>query len=627
MPRTILDESQIHPAMRERVARTTSTIVHKVQAARASMRCWWSAWRRTRIRARRARRSTPPACLPLPRVRQLLRRMAAAQRAEDVDRLADLSDGLRQGHAGRRRRRPGRLIDSGELQAHARPEPRRAAARCGGCGRRCAPRALRGAGAALCSALAGPARQAAAGAPAAPAGCTAWSTGAVRHAAAPARSGAAAAARSIEIHYVVVPAMARRKLPDPVFFLAGGPGQSAIDAGRPVSRMLARFGQPARHRLRRPARHRPLGAAGLRRRRRSRSRWPSRPTRAPAGARCARCLKQLQALPQGDLGFFTTTLAMQDLDAVRARSAPSASTWSARPTARAPRSSTCASFRSGAARVLDGVAPPDMGCRRASRPTARRRSTRCCGLRRRAGVRRRATRSCAPAWRRCWPSLPRPVSVAHPLTGRDESFMLTRDMLLGAGARRALCAGARRGAAGGDRRGGARALRGAGRAGSAHRRRAAARAGAGHALLGRLRRGRAAAARPPPTAGRGVRRRAWRALYREVCAGWPRGEVPAAFYALPPAPAPTLLLSGGIDPATPPRHGERVAQALGPMARHVVVPNAGHGVLAIGCMRDVVFRFVDAADDAEALARRRRLRARRAAAAGVRAAAAAEARR
>jgi phosphoglycolate phosphatase-like HAD superfamily hydrolase len=62
------------------------------------------------------------------------------------------------------------------------------------------------------------------------------------------------------------------------------------------------------------------------------------------------------------------------------------------------------------------------------------------------------------------------------------------------------------------------------------------------------------------------------------------------------------LRSGGIDPATPPRHGERVVRALGPMARHVVVANAGHGVLAIGCMRDVVFRFIDAASADDALA-------------------------
>ena len=76
-----------------------------------------------------------------------------------------------------------------------------------------------------------------------------------------------------------------------------------------------------------------------------------------------------------------------------------------------------------------------------------------------------------------------------------------------------------------------------------------------------------------------------------------------------------LALSGGIDPATPPRHGERVVRALGPMARHVVVANAGHGVLGIGCMRDVVFRFIDASEDRDALAVDAALRGRRAAAA------------
>jgi len=91
------------------------------------------------------------------------------------------------------------------------------------------------------------------------------------------------------------------------------------------------------------------------------------------------------------------------------------------------------------------------------------------------------------------------------------------------------------------------------------------------------------------------------ALYREVCATWPRGEVPAAFYTVPAVASATLLLSGGLDPVTPPRHGERVSKALGTKARHVVVPNAGHGVMALGCMRDVLFRFVDAAGDDEAL--------------------------
>jgi fermentation-respiration switch protein FrsA (DUF1100 family) len=78
--------------------------------------------------------------------------------------------------------------------------------------------------------------------------------------------------------------------------------------------------------------------------------------------------------------------------------------------------------------------------------------------------------------------------------------------------------------------------------------------------------------------------------------------VPAAFYTIPVSAAPVLLLSGGLDPVTPPRHAERVARALGPKARSVVVANNGHNVTAIACMRDAVFHFVDAATDAEALA-------------------------
>jgi pimeloyl-ACP methyl ester carboxylesterase len=91
------------------------------------------------------------------------------------------------------------------------------------------------------------------------------------------------------------------------------------------------------------------------------------------------------------------------------------------------------------------------------------------------------------------------------------------------------------------------------------------------------------------------------AVYDKVCATWPRGAVPAAFYQLPPAPAATLVLSGGADPVTPPRHGARVAQALGAKARHVVVAQAGHGVMGLACMRDVLFRFIDAPHDDDAL--------------------------
>jgi alpha-beta hydrolase superfamily lysophospholipase len=77
--------------------------------------------------------------------------------------------------------------------------------------------------------------------------------------------------------------------------------------------------------------------------------------------------------------------------------------------------------------------------------------------------------------------------------------------------------------------------------------------------------------------------------------------VPAAFYTVPAAASAVLVLSGGADPVTPPRHGQRVTQALGAKARHVVVPEAGHGVMAMGCMRDVIFKFIDAPSDDAAL--------------------------
>jgi len=91
-------------------------------------------------------------------------------------------------------------------------------------------------------------------------------------------------------------------------------------------------------------------------------------------------------------------------------------------------------------------------------------------------------------------------------------------------------------------------------------------------------------------------------LYRGVCARWPRGAVPAGFYTIPASRSPVLLMSGGLDPVTPPPHARRVAHALGALARTVEVANSGHNVMGLACMRDGVFRFVDADADSAALA-------------------------
>ena len=51
---------------------------------------------------------------------------------------------------------------------------------------------------------------------------------------------------------------------------------------------------------------------------------------------------------------------------------------------------------------------------------------------------------------------------------------------------------------------------------------------------------------------------------------------------------PVLLLSGGID-RPPPRHAQRVADALGAKAGVMIIPNAGHGQLGSGCVPDLLF--------------------------------------
>jgi pimeloyl-ACP methyl ester carboxylesterase len=70
--------------------------------------------------------------------------------------------------------------------------------------------------------------------------------------------------------------------------------------------------------------------------------------------------------------------------------------------------------------------------------------------------------------------------------------------------------------------------------------------------------------------------------FLEMCSVWPRAEVDPAFYEPVSSATPTLLLSGGLDPVTPP-HLAELAQATLPNAVHGVAPGVGHGVIAQDC--------------------------------------------
>jgi len=79
------------------------------------------------------------------------------------------------------------------------------------------------------------------------------------------------------------------------------------------------------------------------------------------------------------------------------------------------------------------------------------------------------------------------------------------------------------------------------------------------------------------------------------CEVWPRGRRPADFNEPVQNDRPVLLLSGEFDPVTPPRYGEQVLSHL-PNGRHLVARGQGHNVMVAGCVPRLMARFVASAD-------------------------------
>ena len=409
----------------------------------------------------------------------------------------------------------------------------------------------------------------------------------------------------IDVHFAVLPALARHKRADPVFFLAGGPGQSAIALAGVLAGQWSRLGarrdlvfvdqrgtgRSAALECSLPDLHRPLAELA---------------DMQAARARLAACRAELAKLPHGDLRHYSTAVAMQDLDAVRRALGAQrinlvGGSYGTRAGLEYMRQFPQAVRRA----VLDGVAPPDMALPLAfgaDTHTAFEAMLAACQAEPACQARHPSLRA---DWQALLASLPRRVSAPHPVTGVEEPFVLTREMALtlvrpalyapplAAGLPHAISQAAR---------GHLAPLVGLGGALGGGRRELRLAEGLHFSVICAEDEPRitpeaaAQAQRETPFAEPNL------ATYREACRDWPRATVPAAFATIGPAPAPTLLLSGGADPATPTRHGERVARALGPKARHVVVEQAGHGVLSIGCLRDAAVRFIQAEDDTAALA-------------------------
>ncbi|MEE8118836.1 MAG: alpha/beta hydrolase [Gammaproteobacteria bacterium] len=80
----------------------------------------------------------------------------------------------------------------------------------------------------------------------------------------------------------------------------------------------------------------------------------------------------------------------------------------------------------------------------------------------------------------------------------------------------------------------------------------------------------------------------------EICAQWPVYAVPETFKQALVSDKPVLLFSGELDPITPPANGERAARTL-PNSLHVVAPGQGHGVAPRGCAPTIMATFIEQA--------------------------------
>ena len=407
--------------------------------------------------------------------------------------------------------------------------------------------------------------------------------------------------RKISVHYLLVPAKSRSKLPDPVVMFAGGPGQAAIRLAPKVIPGLSSLNN--RRDLifidqRGTGLSAPLQCADTRS-------LPASEALSSEGQqrRLQQCLAQLQQLPHGDLRFYTTSVAMQDFDAVRQQLGVRrwnliGASYGTRAALEYQRQFPQAVRRT----LLDGMAPADQALPESMSPDAQAALDRVFASCEQDAACRQTYPRLRERWELLLKGLPREVSLPHPLSGVGERVLLERDALMRAvrvplyvPALAAALPAAIDAAAQGRFEGLAGLVGGLGLSGQDRLFEGMHFSVICAEDLPRM--GEQARTTPGRDFGDGEAR-----FYRRACASWPRGEVPADFYRTPQAQSPVLLLSGGADPVTPPRHGERIARALGPKALHLVAPNAGHGVMRLACLREPMQRFFNAENDEDALA-------------------------
>jgi pimeloyl-ACP methyl ester carboxylesterase len=410
--------------------------------------------------------------------------------------------------------------------------------------------------------------------------------------------------RQIDLRIAVLPATGNTVAPDPLFLLAGGPGQAATETFLPV---LSAFDRINRKRdvvlvdqRGTGQSHPPPGAQS-----RVRCPQPQQDLAALPDAQLAvelkTCLSQLDADPR----LYTTSIAMDDLDQVRsALGYDKINLYGASYGTRAALTYLRQHPKSVRTVILDGVMPQDwlLG------PSAGRDAQRALDLIWDRCEAEPACRAAFPNIRTEFETLlvtlerqPVHVTVAHPVTGVPTEVALTRRQV--ASTVRLLSYSSESAAL-------LPLLVHAAQSTGDYSRLAAQylilndawRAAKSRDLDQRVSDGtywsilcaEDAAFLTQETGSPQIRTYLddVTADVRRVCATWPRGPVSADFRQPVTSETPVLLLSGEADPVTPPANGDQAARTLS-NSLHLVAPGQGHTVISRGCIPKIAAAFVE----------------------------------
>jgi pimeloyl-ACP methyl ester carboxylesterase len=402
---------------------------------------------------------------------------------------------------------------------------------------------------------------------------------------------AATGGRRIKIEFAVVPALAKNKAPDPLFVLAGGPGQAAMQIASIAMPMLAQIN--TRRDIvfvdqRGTGKSHPLLCAPDEKKARLSDDFDLQRQIARVGA----CLRSLDADPRQ----YGTWIAVRDLDAVRAHlRAEQINLWGASYGTRVGIEYLRQFPTRVRTAVFDGVAPPDMRLPASFAIDGQAALDRMIdGCTKDAACRERYPEFAQQldALFKRFSSRPVVLTMTDPLTGRPEQLPFSRESMLAAlrtplyAAQLAAMLPYVVDRASRDDFSPLAAMLMSFSSNESMRlswgMHFAVICAEDMPRIDAADRAAAAATR----FGTGFIE-----LYEQACKEVPHRPAPPEFYTLPKVDVPVLLLSGGADPATPPRHADIVAKAL-PNSRHLVAPNIGHGVSAQGCAPEMVARFV-----------------------------------